>query len=224
MGRAPTNAETIALRRLFFRFFNLSWEWVQATFRNGRANRNALSRTECQTGRSEKENARFTLRLRKGAHSQISRHRLPDDACEDGPPVTEGFTILVGNFPIRRAVLGVWPTGTGISCVPGPSGHTLGTKAALERIYHVDFCEIFEVIPWKKLTSKSSEIAHSQKDLKFSFDSQGSVKVATKMQSPDAKFYRQNEIQTGLKSSSQSVRPCPVVRLHHHGSVAWVRF
>ena len=35
--------------------------------------------------------------------------------------------------------------------------------------------QTLEWTPWEKLTSRSSEITHSQKDLKFSLDHQGGV-------------------------------------------------
>ena len=46
---------------------------------------------------------------------------------------------------LGRAVLWVWPFGTGTSCVPGSSGHAFGTTAALGKIRHVDLCAFFTI-------------------------------------------------------------------------------
>ena len=56
----------------------------------------------------------------------------------------------------------------------------------LDAVCQVAADQTIEWTPWEKLTSRSSEITHSQNNLKLFLDSHGSVKVAAKMKVPDA--------------------------------------
>ena len=149
MGRAPTNAETIALRRLFFESSTLAVnEFKQRSERDETAEPSKMPIAE-RNARLEDQKKRLPG-LHFSPETEPS-HKLVDTVCQ------------------------------------------MATDQTLEWT------------PWEKLTSRSSEITHSQKDLKFSLDSQGSVKVAAKMQSPDANVTGEMRVRQALNRRARAV-------------------
>ena len=55
-----------------------------------------------------------------------------------------------------------------------------------------------EWLPWEKLTSRSSEITHSEKDLRISFDSSGNLKLAPKESANEAPVNGEMRIRQAL--------------------------
>ena len=107
MGRAPTNAETIALRRLFFDSSTLAENEFKQRSETAEPTGMPLAERNAKLEDQKKRMPGLHFGSEKEPIHKLVDTVCSDDACEDGPPVTEGFTILVGNFPIRRAVLGV---------------------------------------------------------------------------------------------------------------------
>ena len=148
MGRAPTNAETIGLRRLFFESSTLAVnEFRQRSERDETAEPAKMPVAE-RNARLEDQRKRL-----QGVHFSPETepsHKLVDTVCQ------------------------------------------MGTDQTLEWT------------PWEKLTSRGSEITHSQKDLKFSLDGQGGVKVLAKVQSPDANINGDIRVRQALHRRSRA--------------------
>ncbi|CAK9023436.1 Uncharacterized protein (Fragment), partial [Durusdinium trenchii] len=64
--------------------------------------------------------------------------------------------------------------------------------------------QTLEWIPWEKLTSRASEVTHTQKDLKLAFDATGSLKVAHKDQTPDAAVTGELKVRQALNRRSRA--------------------
>ncbi|CAL1146023.1 unnamed protein product [Cladocopium goreaui] len=164
MGRAPTNAETIALRRLFFESSTLAVnEFKQRSERDETAEPTKMPVAE------------------RNARLEDQKKRLP------------GLHFSPETEPSHKLVDAVCQMATD---------------------------QTLEWTPWEKLTSRSSEVTHSQKDLKFSLDSQGSVKVAAKTQSPDANVTGEMRVRCGrlsraAKQSGFAVLPVDGPRNEH---------
>jgi hypothetical protein len=148
MGREPTNAETIALRRLFFESTTLAvHEFKQRSERDETAEPTKMPVAE------------------RNARLEDQKKRLP------------GLHFSPETEPSHKLV---------------------------DTICQMAVDQTLEWTPWEKLTSRSSEITHSQKDLKFSLDSQGSVKVAAKTQSPDANITGEMRVRQALNRRARA--------------------
>ena len=148
LGRAPTNAETIALRRLFFESSTLAvHEFKQRSERDETAEPTKMPVAE------------------RNARLEDQKKRLP-----------------------------------GIHFSP----ETEPSHKLVDTICQMATDQTLEWTPWEKLTSRSSEITHSQKDLKFSLDSQGSVKVSAKTQSPDANVTGEMRVRQALNRRARA--------------------
>lgn len=64
--------------------------------------------------------------------------------------------------------------------------------------------QTLEWLPWEKLTSRASEITHSQKDFKLSFDSQGGLKVSQKTQDPEASIAGEMKVRQALNRRARA--------------------
>ena len=59
-------------------------------------------------------------------------------------------------------------------------------------------------LPWEQLTSRASEITHSEKDWKISFDSQGALKVAQKQAAPEASTNGEFKVRAALNRRARA--------------------
>ena len=66
------------------------------------------------------------------------------------------------------------------------SPETEPSHKLVDTISQMSIDQTLEWTPWEKLTSRASEITHSQKDLKISLDASGGLKLTNKASSPDA--------------------------------------
>ena len=89
-----------------------------------------------------------------------------------------------------------------LGCISAPE--TEPSHKLVDTICQMAVDQTLEWTPWEKLTSRSSEITHSQKDLKFSLDSQGSVKIAAKTQSPDANVTVEMRVRQALNRRARA--------------------
>eukprot|EP00438_Fugacium_kawagutii_P020043 Skav228255 [mRNA] locus=scaffold1171:24529:25719:+ [translate_table: standard] len=65
------------------------------------------------------------------------------------------------------------------------SSETEPSHKLVDTVNQMGVDQTLEWIPWEKLTNRASEITHTTKDFKLSFDSHGGIKVAQKHSSPD---------------------------------------
>ena len=58
--------------------------------------------------------------------------------------------------------------------------------------------------PWEQLTSRASEITHTEKDWKISFDSAGALKVAQKNRTPEASMSGELKVRAALNRRARA--------------------
>ena len=74
----------------------------------------------------------------------------------------------------------------------------------VDSIVQMGIDQTLEWLPWEKLTNRASEITHSQKDFKLSFDAQGSLKVAQKQQEPEASVAGEMKVRQALNRRARA--------------------